>query len=166
MAEKRLSELDAITTTQNTDLVELSQDDGVGGFVSKKITVGNLMPSSAKAGAFGITIDGGATVLTTGLKNWVSIPFPCTIRNWSLLADASGSIVIDVWKNTQSNFPPTVSDSIAGSEKPNLSSQTNNSDNSLTTWATSVSAGDIIAFNIDSVSGIHKVTLTIGVIKT
>ena len=36
MAEKRLSELDAITTPQSSDLVELSQDDGNGGFVSKK----------------------------------------------------------------------------------------------------------------------------------
>ena len=67
MAEKRLSELDAITTTQDTDLVELSQDDGVGGFVSKKIMVGNLIPTSAKTGAFGITIDGGAAILTTGV---------------------------------------------------------------------------------------------------
>lgn len=166
MAEKRLSELDVITTTQSTDLVELAQDNGVGGFVSKKITVGNIIPSSAKVGAFGITIDGGATVLTTGLKNWVSIPFACTITSWRLLADVSGSIVIDVWKDTQANFPPTVGDRIAGSEKPTLSSQTNSSDTNLTTWTTSVAAGDVVAFNVDSVSNIHKVTLTIGVIKT
>lgn len=166
MAEKRLSELDAITTTQSTDLVEIAQDNGMGGFVSKKITFENFIPSSTKVGCFGITIDGGTTVLTTGLKNWVSIPFACTITNWSILADVSGSIVIDIWKNIQANFPPTVTDSIAGTEKPTLSSQTNNSDSNLTTWTTTVSAGDVIAFNVDSVSGVHKVTLTIGVIKT
>jgi hypothetical protein len=81
------------------------------------------------------------------------------------LADVSGSITIDVWKGTQANFPPTVTDSIAGSEKPTLSSQTNSSDANLTTWSISVAAGDVVAFNVDSVTNIHKVTLTIGVIK-
>jgi hypothetical protein len=165
MAEKRLSEIDEATTTQNTDLVEIAQDDGFGAYVSKKIEFGNFIPTSAKSGAFGITIDAGTSIITTGLKNWVTIPYDCTIASWQLLADISGSIVIDLWKDTLANYPPDASDSITASAKPTLSSQTSNSSSTLTGWTTSVSAGDVVAFNVDSVTDIHKITLTIGVLK-
>jgi len=166
MAEKRMTELDEATASQETDLLDISQDDGLGGFVSKKITVGNLIPDSAKIGAFGITIDAGTSVITTGLKNWVTIPYDCTITGWQLLADTSGSIVIDLWKDTLVNYPPDVSDTITASAKPTLSSQTSTSSSTLTGWTTSVTAGDVVSFNVDSVTNIHKVTLTIGVLKT
>ena len=73
--------------------------------------------------------------------------------------------VIDVWKDTFANYPPTVADTIAGSEKPTLSSQISNQDLNLTTWTTSVLAGDIIAFNVDSVSTVTKINLSIKLIR-
>ena len=73
--------------------------------------------------------------------------------------------MIDLWKYTYANYPPTVADTIAGSEKPTLSSQIKNQDNALTTWTTSVSAGDIIAFNVDSASTVTKITLSIKLIR-
>lgn len=39
---KKVSELDAVTTSASTDLMHLATDAGGGTFVSKKITVGNL----------------------------------------------------------------------------------------------------------------------------
>jgi hypothetical protein len=106
-------------------------------------------------------MDGGGSAITTGQKGHIEIPFACTITGWTLLADQSGSIVIDVWKDTYANFPPTVADTIAGSEKPTLSSVQKNQDLTLTTWSTSVAAGDILAFNVDSVSTVTRVTLSI-----
>jgi hypothetical protein len=106
-------------------------------------------------------IDGGGSAITTGQKGHLELPFACTITGWTLLADQSGSIVIDVWKDTYANFPPTVADTIAGSEKPTLSSAQKNQDLTLTTWTTSVAAGDILAFNVDSVSTVTRVTLSI-----
>jgi hypothetical protein len=110
---------------------------------------------------FGITIDGGGSAITTGIKGDVTIPFAMSISGWTITADQTGSIVVDLWKDTYANFPPTAADTITGSEKPTLSSAVKNQDNNLTTWTTSVSSGDIIRFNVDSVSTVTRVTLTI-----
>ena len=83
------------------------------------------------------------------------------ITGWTLLADQSGSIVIDVWKDSYGNFPPTVADTIAGTEKPTLSSEQKNQDLSLSTWTQDIDAGDVLAFNVDSATTVEQVTLTL-----
>jgi hypothetical protein len=93
------------------------------------------------------------------------VPYSGVITSWTLIADQAGSCVIDVWKDTYANYPPTVADTISGSEKPTLSSSIKNQDNSLSTWTTTVNAGDIIAFNVDSASVVTKVTLSIKITK-
>jgi hypothetical protein len=117
------------------------------------------------AGSFGITIDGGGSAITTGVKGYVEIPYSGTITGWTILADQSGSCVIDVWKDTYANYPPTLADTISGTEKPTLSSAIKNQDLTLTTWTTSVTAGDIIAFNVDSASTVTRVHLYIDITK-
>lgn len=135
--------------------------------LSANTTTGNItITNTIVNGSFGITIDGGGSAITTGVKGYITIPYDCTITGWDILADVSGSIVVDVWKDTYANFPPTVADTIAGSEKPTLSSAVKNQDNSLSTWTTSVSSGDIIGFNVDSASTLKRVNLTIKVLKT
>lgn len=116
-------------------------------------------------GCFGITIDGGGNVISTGVKGYVTIPYNCTITGWDIFADQVGSCVIDLWKDTYANFSPNISDSITGSEKPTLSSAQKNQDNSLSTWTTSISAGDIIAFNVDSATTVTRVNVIIKVNK-
>jgi hypothetical protein len=95
----------------------------------------------------------------------LTVPFACTINRWDLVADQSGSIVIDVWLDSWGNFPPTVADTITGSEKPTLSSAMNAQDTSLGTWTTAIGSGDVLAFNVDSASTLTKATLTLGVTK-
>jgi len=106
-------------------------------------------------------IDGWGSVISTGAKGFVIVPYAMTITGWTLIADVSGSIVIDVWKDTYANHPPVGGDSIAGSEKPTLSSVIKNQDNTLTTWTTWVLAWDILRFNVDSVSTVKYVALLI-----
>lgn len=119
--------------------------------------------TGSSSGSFGISLDGAGSTLTIGLKQYLVVPFNCTITGWYIVSDQTGSIVLDVWKNSGS--VPTISNTITGTEKPSLSSQQFNSDTSLTSWTTNVTAGDIIAFNVDSVSTIQKATLTISVNK-
>jgi hypothetical protein len=111
-------------------------------------------------------IDGGGSAITTGVKGDLVIDFACTVTGWTILGDQSGSIVVDVWKDTYANFPPTVADTIAGSEKPTFSSATKGQDTSLSTWTTAVAAGDILRFNVDSAATITRATLAIRVVKT
>ena len=103
-------------------------------------------------GVVGITIDGGGSAITAGVKGYIECPYAGTIVAATLLADQSGSIVIDVWKDTYANYPPTVADTITASAKPTLSSATKSQDTTLTGWTTSVSAGDIFGFNVDALA--------------
>ena len=59
------------------------------------------------------TIDGGGSAITTGVKAYATIPYDCIIKSWTLIADTSGSIVIDVWKDTYANHTQTFADTIA-----------------------------------------------------
>jgi hypothetical protein len=102
-------------------------------------------------------------VLSTGVKSYVPVPFECEVVGWEIFGDASGDIVLDVWADSYANFPPTVADTIAGSEKPTLSGAQKNPDLALSTWDASIAAGSILAINIDSCSGIKQVTLSIRV---
>ncbi|MBU2060165.1 MAG: hypothetical protein KKB38_20840, partial [Gammaproteobacteria bacterium] len=90
-------------------------------------------------GAVTFIIDGGGSAITTGLKGFIELPWAGTIERVSLLADQSGSIVIDIWKDTYANFPPTDADSITASAPPTISSATKAEDETLTGWTTAVS---------------------------
>lgn len=122
--------------------------------------------TNLKAESFGITIDGGGSTITTGVKGYITIPYSMTITGWDIVADQVGSIVIDVWKDTFANFPPVLADTIAGSEKPTLSTQNHAQDLTLTTWTTTVTTGDIVGFNVDSATTVTRVTLVIRGVKT
>jgi hypothetical protein len=79
----------------------------------------------------------------------------------------TGSIVIDVWKDTYGNFPPTALDTITGSEKPTISSGVKGQDLGLSTWGSgkNVTAGDTIRFHVDSCTAITKATLVLQAVK-
>jgi len=121
--------------------------------------------SSASPGTASLTfiIDGGGSAITTGQKGHLEIPFACTITQVTMLADASGSIVVDIWKDTYANFPPTDADSITASAPPTISSAQKSQDSTLTGWTKAISAGDILAFNVDSCSTITRVTISLKV---
>lgn len=108
-----------------------------------------------------LTLDGGGSAISTGTKGWWVCDVGGTILEWTVLADQSGSIVIDVWKDTYANFPPTVADTITASAKPTLSTAQKNQSSTLTGWTTGVSAGDILRFNVDSAATVQRVTLTL-----
>jgi hypothetical protein len=104
--------------------------------------------------------------LGTGVLGDVLIPFNATITEWTLLADDTGSTVVDIWKATYANFPPVVGDSITASAKPTISSSNKGQSSTLTGWTTAITAGDTLRFNIDSVSGISKLTIVLKIDRT
>jgi hypothetical protein len=123
-------------------------------------------PSPVEYSAIEFIIDGGATVIETGEKGHISLPFAGEILSVELLADQAGSIVIDIWKDTYANFPPTVADTITASAKPTLSSAYKYQDETLTGWTVAFSAGDILAFNVDSVTTIERVSVVLKLKRT
>lgn len=111
-------------------------------------------------------IDGGGQVIETGFKGYLEVPFAGTIQRVTTMSAISGSIVIDIWKDTYANFPPTDADSIVSGTPPTLSSSTNAQDSTLTGWTTAIAAGDIVGFNVDSAATVETVTVALEVLKT
>ncbi len=111
--------------------------------------------------ALNFVIDGGGSALTPGVKGFLEVPFSMTLTGVTVLADQTGSAVIDIWKDTYANYPPTVADSITASAKPTLSSAVKTKDTTLTGWTTTVTVGDILAFNLDSVATIQRLTIAL-----
>lgn len=122
--------------------------------------------ADVKLGTISFVIDGGGTAITTGVKGDVEVPFNCSIVAATLLADQSGSIIVDVWKDTYANYPPTDADSITSSSVPEISSATKDQDTSLAGWTTSITAGDILRFNVDSCTTITRCVVSLKYRKT
>jgi hypothetical protein len=124
-------------------------------------------PTGGVTAAVGYTIVNGDDVIATGvIGTGIQVPFNCTINSVTLLAAQTGSIVIDIWKDTYANFPPTVADSICASAKPTITASNKSTDSTLTGWTQTVTAGDVLYFNVDSVTTIKNVVLTLQVTKT
>jgi len=103
-------------------------------------------------------------VIGTGVVSWIEVQMACTITKCTMLADTTGSIVIDIWRDSYSNYPPDDTDSITASSPPTISSAIKSQDSTLSGWATSISAGDILRFNVDSCTDIRKLVLILTVV--
>jgi hypothetical protein len=154
----------AVTITHSTPADGTFSATGAAAWDANHVVSGLDGISTA---AVGYTINGNEAVLTTGVAGTgLRVPFACTINSVTLLADQTGSVVIDIWKDTYANFPPTVADSICASAKPTISSGVKSEDTTLTGWTTSIAAGDVLYFNVDSCSTITNVVLILKVTKT
>jgi hypothetical protein len=114
--------------------------------------------------AIQIPIGNGTDVIGTGVYTDISMPTGGTFTKWRLVATkftagSTGSMVVDLWKDEYANYPPTVADTITGSDKPTLSADDENESTSLTGWTVLFEEGDTIRVNVDSASTITLATL-------
>ena len=141
-------------------------EDGTGNAITN-LDVGTIKAgSSILEAAIPFVIDGGGSEITAGIKGDVEIPFDCTIKSSRMFADQSGSIVVDIWKDTFANFAPTDADSITASAVPTITTAIKSEDTTLTGWTTTLSKGDILRWNVDSVTSIQRVTMSLLVDRT
>lgn len=117
--------------------------------------------STTTARTIELIIDGGGLVIATGVKADIELGYAATITKWTLLADQSGSIVVNIWKDTFANYPPTVADKITAAAPPTITTATKGQSSTLTGWTTAITAGDTLRFNVDSVTSIQRVTLAL-----
>lgn len=131
-------------------------------------TLSNVPNVDTTTGSINYVIDGGSSVIVDGEKNPLRIPtgFTGTITGVTLLGDVSGSIVIDIWKDTFANYPPTVADTITASAKPTITTDTDSEDTTLTGWTKTLTAGDVLLFNVDSCTDITKCTVVLTFTRT
>jgi hypothetical protein len=113
-----------------------------------------------------IIIGTGAAEIAGGVAGDIEVPYNCKITSVRLLADQSGSIVIDIWKDTYANYPPTDADTITSATPPTITTATKSEDTTLSSWTVDLTAGNILRFNVDSCTTIEQVTVSIRGYKT
>jgi hypothetical protein len=112
-------------------------------------------------------IDGGGAVIPVGVRGDLSPNYSGVITGWRLLADQTGSIVVDIWASSYASYPPVVAGSVMGGEKVTLSGGIKAEDLTFgggAGWA--FNAGDVLRFNVDSVTSIRRASLILATRRT
>lgn len=158
MADTKTTDLTEATSVTDDDVLYLVQ-----GGNSKQVSLEvlrHLVPHTPTA-VFGDGQD--AASLEAGLTCFVRVPYAGTIVEWSLVANASCTCVLDVWK--AAGALPTNANSIAASAKPGLTAAAVGGSTTLTGWTTTISAGDVLGFELESLSGTpSEITLVLKVV--
>jgi hypothetical protein len=102
-----------------------------------------------------VVFDNGSFDIAPGSKGYLNIDVTGTIESWMLVSEDDGYIALDIFKTRYDQFPNGFT-SIVGSEFPILTNQRKNRDESLSTWDTNITAGDILDFRVVSCTGISK----------
>lgn len=127
----------------------------------------NQITDNQKISSISFFIDGLDNEIPTGQAGYLLIPFSCEIDEVSLLADQTGSITIDIWKDVYANYADIDNDdSITNDTGIAISNDVKDQDSTLTDWTTSITANDVLIFNIDSCTNITQCLLTLKVIKS
>ena len=163
MADSKLSALPAVTTLSGSDLLYVDASNASSKMTSTNF---NAVVRGSITDRIVFCIGDGTNVITTGIKKCVEVRKACTITGWKILSDdastTSGAIVIDIWRLAYAtSYPPLVANSlISGGTKPTITaSATSAASSSMANWNTSLLAGDILRFNVDSVTSLTSITL-------
>lgn len=113
-----------------------------------------------------VVLSDGGTVLSTGVKLDLKLDFASTILSVSLVADAVGDVVVDIWKTSFPTIPSSSGDSITAAAKPTLTADLTYDDQVLTGWDKAVAAGDVLTFNVDSAATVTRVLVAIRLLRS
>lgn len=145
------------TLTGTANQVTVTNGNGVSGNPTVSLDTRILTQS------FTIIVGDRVNAITAGTIGCYEVPFACTITKVTLLADQTGSIVIDIKKSSYASYPTT--SSIVASAPPTLSSAQKYQDSTLTGWTTAISAGDILEWSVTSASTVTQVAICITATK-
>lgn len=134
-------------------------------FVLDREGVGTMFVEGLGLGERCITyvIDGGGSVLSTGIVGDLYVPFACVVSGATLLAAEAGSAVVDIWAAPFASYPPTIANSIVASAPPTLTASDHAQDTTLTGWTTAIAANSTLRFNVNSVATITRLTVALTV---
>ena len=121
---------------------------------------------AANVSSVGAILDGGGAAIPANTIIYIRVPFACTINEFTILADQSGSITVKVYKDTYANYPPIAADDISNGGLA-VTTTTKATDTTLTSWTTAIAAGDVLAFtNTTLATTITRVTCQLKVTKS
>lgn len=111
-----------------------------------------------------LTIDGQGSAIVAGSTRSITVPFQCVISSWSVVADASGSLGVHLASSTFSNYP-TITNITGAGNGPSLSSQSKRGA-AVSGWTqTTIDAGSVLSFVVDTASTVKWATIVLWVIR-
>tara|TARA_B100000579_G_scaffold216797_1_gene177271 strand:- start:55 stop:729 length:675 start_codon:yes stop_codon:yes gene_type:complete len=104
-------------------------------------------------------IDSGSLPMQVGDKGKLTIDVGGVIENVRVLSDQTGDIVFDISKTTFANYPAF--NSITGAQRVQLINKDKYFDDVLNNWTTTITAGDILQFDVISVNNIRRLLISL-----
>ena len=130
---------------------------GAGGFI--------LLGPQGQQSAIEFVCDNAGVALTTTTWGFLEVPFACTVQRFTALADQSGTVAMNIGKQTYSAFAAGQGTVI--SDGPTITAATKMQETNLSGWTTTIiSAGDILSFHTNAATNITRVTMSLQVTKS
>ncbi len=104
-------------------------------------------------------IDSGSLPMQVGDKGSLTIDVTGVIENIRVLSDQTGDIVFDISKTTFADFPNF--NSITSGNRVQLINKDKYFDDVLNNWTSTITAGDILRFDVISVNNIRRVLISL-----
>jgi hypothetical protein len=124
----------------------------------------NATNTNLRTRTINFIIDGDGLEITTGIKGELIVDFSATIISWDIIADAVGSLVVDISKASYANFPTFTA---SGGTSPTLSSAQKNTSTINWTNFTTITSGDIFRFTVSGTPAtITRATVAIQTVTT
>lgn len=145
----------------------------VQGGTTKRTQASNLnfLSTVFPAGIDYVMFGGSGNIPTGVLGTGLIVPFNCTINQAVMNGNTTASMVVDIWKCTESQFDggathPVVGDSITGGNPPTITAGSKYSDSVLSGWTLSLTQGDVLWYNVVSNTGFTSATLALKVSRS
>jgi hypothetical protein len=132
--------------------------------------------SDTRQGWISLPIDGGGSVIGTGVRLRVLLPFDATITPdpvdghvWRVGLDQTGSISLDLWMGLHGSYPPTSANRISGTvgtNNPRVTTSVASQSSSLTNWTSGLVGGRWLFVNVSSVTTATYATLGLYLVRT
>lgn len=104
-------------------------------------------------------IDSGSISMIAGNKGSVTLDVSGVLESLVILSDQQGDLILDIKKSNYNNFPTFTS--IVGGTYPQMSNSRKIRDDELNSWDTSIVSGDILTFDVISVSNINRFLISL-----
>ena len=122
--------------------------------------------TALKTVTIGASVDGGGSAITTGkIKGFFTVPYAGTISGYNITVD-SGTVTIKTWKIATGTAKPTSANSISTSGVSLSSGSAVRSSTVTDFTSTTVSVGDIFAFNIEAVATATELNFGLEITRT
>lgn len=102
----------------------------------------------------------GSQYISTGRKGEIVMPYDFILDDWFIFGSVTGSITLYIYKNTYSEFPTFDNPHLVslGGDDPNLDLEIKNTGDVVGWVGITGNSGDILSYNVQSVTGMQKIS--------